>query len=71
MAATASLGEKRFVAVIRVDGLEFLIGGGATNIALLAQLDGKKSFADLLRDTMNAQKSLVAKPKIELASEQA
>ena len=39
MAATVSLGEKRFVAVIQIDGLQFLIGGGASNVALLAQLE--------------------------------
>jgi len=52
VAATVSLGEKRFVAVIKVDGREFLVGGGATNVALLAQLDAKKSFKGLLTKTM-------------------
>jgi flagellar biogenesis protein FliO len=44
VAETVSLGEKRFVAVIKVDGREFLIGGGATNVALLAQLGVKKQL---------------------------
>lgn len=35
---TASLGEKRFVAVVEVSGRSFLVGGGATGVALLAQL---------------------------------
>lgn len=35
---TASLGEKRFIAVIKVDGRDFLIGGGAANVSLLASL---------------------------------
>jgi flagellar biogenesis protein FliO len=42
VAETVSLGEKRFVSVIKVDGREFLIGGGATNITLLAQLGAKR-----------------------------
>jgi hypothetical protein len=51
--ATVSLGEKRFVAVIQVDGKEFLVGGGATNVALLAQLGPGKSFDGVLAETMN------------------
>jgi flagellar biogenesis protein FliO len=39
VAETVSLGEKRFVAVIQVDGQQFLIGGGATSVNLLAKLD--------------------------------
>jgi hypothetical protein len=35
---TASLGEKRFVAIVRVEGREFLIGGGAAGVSLLTQL---------------------------------
>ena len=38
VAETVSLGEKRFVALITVEGREFLIGGGATGVSLLAQL---------------------------------
>jgi flagellar biogenesis protein FliO len=33
-----SLGEKRFIGVIQVDGCEFLVGGGADSVAVLAQL---------------------------------
>jgi len=35
---TISLGEKRFVAIVAVEGREFLIGGGVSGISLLAQL---------------------------------
>lgn len=35
---TVQLGEKRFVAILRVDGEQFLIGGGATGVSLLATL---------------------------------
>lgn len=62
VAETVSLGEKRFVAVIKVDGREFLIGGGATNVALLAQLDSpkqlkaRKSFDGILTEQMSVPK---------------
>jgi hypothetical protein len=36
---TVSLGEKRFVAILHVEDRKFLIGGGASNVALLTQLD--------------------------------
>ncbi len=39
---TISLGEKRFVAIVAVEGKEFLIGGGGSGMSLLAQL-GKVS----------------------------
>lgn len=73
VAETVSLGEKRFVAVIKVDGREFLIGGGATNVALLAQLDVKKplkankrlnareSFDGILAEEMTVPKKQPAK----------
>jgi hypothetical protein len=35
---TVSLGEKRFIAIIHVENRKFLIGGGASNVALLTQL---------------------------------
>ncbi len=35
---TVSLGEKRFVAIVTIEGREFLIGGGAAGISLLAKL---------------------------------
>jgi hypothetical protein len=71
VAATASLGEKRFVAVIQIDGLEFLIGGGASNVALLAQLKGKDSFGDLLHETITAPKRRIAKLTKDQTSVQA
>jgi flagellar biogenesis protein FliO len=67
VAETVSLGEKRFVAVLKVDGREFLIGGGATNISLLAQLDTKKplkaakSFDGILSEKMTVPKKQPAK----------
>ncbi len=35
---TVSLGEKRFVALVCVEGREFLIGGGAAGVSLLSAL---------------------------------
>lgn len=52
VADTVSLGEKRFVAVVQVDGRHFLVAGGPTNIALLAQLNDKDNFEDVLKKTM-------------------
>ena len=68
---TVSLGEKRFVAVIQIDGLEFLIGGGATNVALLAQLNGKESFGDLLQETMADSRELIAGRAVNQTRKQA
>jgi flagellar biogenesis protein FliO len=52
VAETVSLGEKRFVAVVQVDGRHFLLAGGPTNIVLLAQLDTKEPFEDVLKKTL-------------------
>ena len=38
VAETVSLGEKRFVALVCVEGREFLIGGSSSGVSLLAQL---------------------------------
>lgn len=40
---TVSLGEKRFVSILCVDGEQFLVGGSSSNVVLLAKLD--KSYA--------------------------
>lgn len=42
---TAALGDKRFVAVVQVDGERFLIGGAANSLALLARLSDSVSSA--------------------------
>jgi hypothetical protein len=39
VAETVSLGEKRFVAIISVDGCDLLIGGGTSGISLLAHME--------------------------------
>ncbi|MGO8758244.1 MAG: flagellar biosynthetic protein FliO [Terracidiphilus sp.] len=55
LAETVSLGEKRFVAIIHAEGHKFLVGGGASGVVLLTDLDeGTKpldnlgSFAELV-----------------------
>ena len=63
VAETVSLGEKRFVAVVQVDGRHFLLAGGPTNIVLLAQLDTKEAFEDVLKKTLTAPRKQVAKRK--------
>jgi flagellar biogenesis protein FliO len=40
---TVSLGEKRFAALLAVDGAEFLIGGSGSSVALLASVEGGNS----------------------------
>jgi flagellar biogenesis protein FliO len=56
IAETVSLGEKRFVAVVQVDGRHFLLAGGPTNIALLAQLDPNDDFENVLKKTLTSRK---------------
>ncbi len=52
---TVPLGEKRFVAIIHAEGHKYLVGGGASGVVLLTQLDGPQepsgdphSFAQLI-----------------------
>ena len=41
---TLSLGEKRFVSIIEVDGTQYLIGGSAENVQLLTRLEAHKAM---------------------------
>lgn len=43
-----SLGQKRFAALIEVQGVRFLVGGGASNVSLLAKLDNDELFETVL-----------------------
>jgi flagellar biogenesis protein FliO len=63
VAEIVSLGEKRFVAVVQVDGRHFLLAGGPTNIVLLAQLDAKDAFDDVLKKTLTVPGKKPAKRK--------
>ena len=61
---TISLGEKRFVSVVHVDGQRFLIGGSASNVALLTQLDTQgAAFQTVLRKSAGTRKRLPARSK--------
>jgi hypothetical protein len=40
---SVSLGEKRFVAIVQVDGQQFLLGGAPNSVSLLAQLNGDQA----------------------------
>jgi hypothetical protein len=43
------LGEKRFLAVVSVEGREFLIGGGASGVSVVTQLEGALETAGAAR----------------------
>jgi hypothetical protein len=45
VAETVSLGEKRFVSIVSIEGREFLIGGGTSGVTLLAQLGPVQELA--------------------------
>jgi flagellar biogenesis protein FliO len=46
---SVSLGEKRFVAVIQVDGEQFLVGGSSSSVATLAHLERSREFSDVFQ----------------------
>lgn len=47
LSETLSLGEKRFVAILNVEGRKYLIGGGSNGVSLLTQLSGDANPAGL------------------------
>lgn len=46
---SVSLGEKRFVAVIQVDGEQFLVGGSSSSVATLAHLERPREFSSIFQ----------------------
>jgi len=54
---TVSLGDKRFVAVVHVDGRRFLIGGGSAGVSLLTQL-GTPTGSDAMLGAMGLAEAL-------------
>jgi len=48
VAETVSLGEKRFVSVVTVGNRQFLIGGGPSNVQLLAELGATENATETL-----------------------
>jgi len=48
---SVSLGEKRFVAVIQVDGQQFLVGGSSSSVPTLAHLEPVREFSDVFQQS--------------------
>jgi|HubBroStandDraft_6_1064221.scaffolds.fasta_scaffold00061_18 flagellar biogenesis protein FliO len=46
---TVSLGDKRFIAVIQVDGEQFLVGGSSSSVSTLAHLEPRRDFSEVFR----------------------
>ena len=60
---TVSLGDKRFIALVRVDDRQFLIGGAPSSVGLLTELAHEESFHQVLNDaTQGMQVSLDLAP---------
>lgn len=51
-----SLGEKRVVAVIQFEGQQFLVGGSAHSVNLLARLGESPDFSELLVEWCERQR---------------
>lgn len=48
---SVSLGDKRFLAIVRVDSQSFLLGGSTGSVAMLARLNEPETFASVLQQT--------------------
>ena len=46
---TISLGEKRFIAVVQVDGKQLLVGGATNGLSVLANLESSSTFSNMLQ----------------------
>ena len=53
---TLALGEKRFVAVIEFEGQQFLLGGSAASVSLLARLGESPDFSARLTEWCERQR---------------
>jgi flagellar biogenesis protein FliO len=53
---TLSLGEKRFVAVIQFETQQFLVGGSARSVNLLARLGESPDFPAMLTEWCERQR---------------
>ncbi len=51
---TISLGEKRFVALVDIEGQKFLIGGGASGVSLLTQVGAHDSAREAMQAAAEA-----------------
>jgi flagellar biogenesis protein FliO len=54
-----SLGEKRFLAVVKVEGQLLLIGGASNSVCLLTRLENPCDFARAFREQYNAHEHRV------------
>jgi hypothetical protein len=54
---TLSLGEKRFVAIVQVDGQQFLVGGAAGTVSMLGQLSAESRFTNVLQESGSWQRT--------------
>jgi hypothetical protein len=55
VAEMVPLGEKRFLAVVCVEGREFLVGGGASGVSVVTQLDAARNSAHAPRSEFEFQ----------------
>ena len=46
---SVSLGDKRFIAVIQVDGEQFLVGGSSSSVSTLAHLEPRREFSEVFK----------------------
>jgi len=56
---TVSLGEKRFLAIAKVDGQHFLIGGASNSVCMLARLENRRGFAEVFQEQSDVLGRLV------------
>ena len=54
---SVSLGEKRFLAIVKVDDRHFLVGGAPGSVSMLATLGGEPEFAPLLGQRQRPRKA--------------
>jgi Flagellar biosynthesis protein, FliO len=55
---TVSLGEKRFVAIVRVDDQQFLLGGALNSVRMLARLSRPDDFSSVLKQRRKRGKTV-------------
>ncbi len=60
---TVSLGEKRFVAILELDGQQFLVGGAPGSIAIMAQLSQEESAAKAAAHPRPERRTRKAEPR--------
>jgi flagellar biogenesis protein FliO len=57
---TVSLGEKRFVSILNIDGEEFLLGGSASSVVVLAKLDSAVGVGQPFGSVLSQEKQNAA-----------